>query len=456
MSRGSLRLRLFVAGAFSIALALALAGIGLGRLFERHAERRALEELSIFMDQVVAGIDRDASGAPVVADGPTDPRFTRPLSGLYWQVEEDGTVLRSRSLWDGALALPVDEVADGEVHRHRAVGPDGGDLLVLERVVTLPPRIGGRVRVAVALDRADIASATADFEADLVPYLLLLGLLLAAANFAQVTVGLLPLASVRDRVSAIRAGSLRRLGTDLPDEVRPLAVEVDSLLDALDERIKLARARAAELAHGLKTPLQVLSGDVDRLRKLGETALADDIDAVALVMRRHVDRELVRARVAAGAVHAEAAVRAVAERVVGVVRRTPAGSRLAWSVAAPQELSVHADPDDLTEALGNLVENAARHAVSRIEIGARREGDAVRIAVLDDGPGLTDERKRLLLDPDGRPDPAADGTGLGLSIVREIVAASGGRLELADGDPGLSAEIVLPASPGRAAPAQRR
>ncbi len=430
--QGSLRLRLLVAGALSILVALALSAFGLTLLFERHVERRVAGELAVYLDQVTAGLDRGPTGALVLTRPPADPRFDTPLSGLYWQAGVGDERLRSRSLWDEALALPPDVLADGAVHEHRITGPGGAALLALERSVTLPARLGGgALRAVVAVDAADITAATQSFAVDLLPYLAVLALVLIASAAVQVTVGLQPLAAVRARLAGIQAGTERRMGDAFPDEIRPLAAEVDALITAREGQVERARARAADLAHGLKTPLQVLSGDVARLRQRGEGAIADDIEQVATAMRRHVDRELARARLAAGGGDASADVAAVVDAVLAVVVRTPAGAALAWSTEIAAGTTARIDPDDLAEAVGNLVENAARHARSRVVVHGRTVGGDVELTVADDGPGIAADRIDTALTRGGRLDTSGDGAGLGLAIVGDIAEAWGGRLSLA-------------------------
>lgn len=447
MNRGSLRLRLFLAGAISILIALALSAIGLPLLFERHVERRVVSELGTYLDQIVAGLDRNADGTLVLAKAPADPRFSQPFSGLYWQVEGDNAVLRSRSLWDTKLELPVDALADGSVHQHRVAGPNATELLAVERSVTLPVRLGGgTVRIAVALDGADIAAATRAFAVDLMPYLAVIALFLMAAAFAQVTVGLWPLATVRQRLAAIRKGAAHRLGQAFPDEVQPLAAEVDALLDAREAQIARARARAGDLAHGLKTPLQVLAGDVERLRGKGEEAVAIEIEQVATTMRRHVDRELARARSAAGPADARSNIAGVVERVVAVVARTPDGAQRSWSTDIPAELNARIDSDDLAEAVGNLVENAARYARRAVTISGRHDRDRIFLTVADDGPGIPEGRLADALARGGRLDQLDSGTGLGLAIVSDIAEAWSGHLDLQSSATGLMAELSLPAA----------
>jgi signal transduction histidine kinase len=448
----SLRLRLLAAGGLSILLALALGGLGLAILFENHVERRAVAELSVHLDQVIAALDRNGAGDVVLARPPADPRFERPLSGLYWQVESgsdapEGWLLRSRSLWDARLPLPKDVLADGGVHEHVMTGPTGASLLVLERMVRLPARLGGtRVRTAVALDRRALREATTAFVTQLAPYLGVLALVLIVASALQITVGLRPLAAIQARVGAIRSGDATRLGTEFPSEVRPLAAEVDALLSAREADIARARARAADLAHGLKTPLQVLAGDVERLRTAGETAMAEEIEQVAAAMRRHVERELARARLAAGVTTATCRPAEVVRRVLAVVRRTPDGARLDWHTDMPAGLVAPMDADDLTEVLGALVENAARHATASVTLEGRRTDDGgMDLTVTDDGPGIPADRRAGMLVRGQRLDMESDGSGLGLSIALDILTAWGGSLVLEDAPAGgLRARIRLP------------
>ncbi len=449
MRRGSLKLRLLTAGAASILLALAVAGLGLLLLFERHVERRMAAELQAHLRQLVSGLERGADGSLDVARPPAEPRFEEPLSGLYWQIaaEPGRPAVRSRSLWDAALDLPPDSLADGELHEHSIAGPGRSSLLVVERSIRLPPDLGsGNARVAVALDRADIHAAGLAFAADLIPSLAVLAGFLLAASAAQVAVGLRPLDAVRRRLHAVRSGREARLGTAFPDEVQPLAAEVDHLLDAQETAMVRARARAADLAHGLKTPLTILASDAEELRTRGETRIADEIAALVDGMRRHVDRELARAR-AGTRLRGGAAepVRPVVEQVTAVLRRTPRGQSLQWTIDVAPELAAPVDAQDLAEVFGNLGENAVKWAASKIRIAGREEDGAVTVSVQDDGPGVADDQIGTVLARGGRLDEAQPGSGLGLAIVADLSDAYGGTLTIGRSPlGGLSATVRFP------------
>lgn len=444
MTALSLRWRLMVAGAVAVVLALGLAALGLAHLFGTHVERRALADLSVQLDRVLAGLAR-VDGALAQVLPPADPRFEQPYSGLYWQIAADGAVLRSRSLWDVELALPVEDGADATRHNHLLIGPEGAEVLVLEQHVTLPASLGGgRARAAVALDTAELSAARRAFLRDMFPYLAVLGMVLIAAQWAQVTLGLKPLRRVGAEVSALRDGRRRRMGGDWPQEVQPLAAELDALLTAREADVERARGRAGDLAHGLKTPLQALMGEAARLRAADQAQAAEGIEVVVATMRAHVDRELARTRIALHSRNARAGAAAVARSVVAVLQRTPGGQRLAWQVDVPDDLVLAIDAADLSEALGALAENAARHAAGRVEVGAVVMGAQARVTVRDDGPGLPADRRAAMMARGVRADETGPGTGLGLAIAAEIAEAAGGVLELEEAGPGLSATLVLP------------
>jgi signal transduction histidine kinase len=446
MTLGSLRLRLLLAGVVSTIVALAIAAYGLTVLFERHVERRIDAELIVHLNQLTAHLEPSQNGQITLSTPPADPRFEVPLSGLYWQIvhEQNGTVLRSRSLWDADLALPAEAAVDDQIHHHRIPGPGNTELYLLQRRVELPARIGGgTARIAVAWNAAEISKAVREFAIDLTPLLALIGVLLTAAAWVQVTIGLRPLSTVRTRLADIRSGKTSSLGSSFPDEVRPLAQEIDGLIAARDAELARAKTRAGDLAHGIRTPLQVLQSEIEKLAKEGQTTLALNLSTVTRAMQRTVERELARVRLASPHRNSEANVAAAIEQVIRVVQRTPHGERLDWIVDVPADLTAPIDPDDLSEAAGNLIENAARHARHAITISAQRSGASAILSISDDGPGIPEDRLAEALRRGGRLDERGSGAGLGLAIVTDIAESWGGTLALTNANPGLTATLSL-------------
>lgn len=439
MKARSLRLRLIVGGVTAILIALTVAGGGLVFLFERHVTRSIGDDLNVYLNQLTAGIDVDAQGQIVVSRPPADPRFLEPLSGLYWQIADDrGQMLRSRSLWDTALTLELDQPKSGQVHLHEMEGPAHSRVLVAERVISLTmAERRGPVRLAVATDLARVSTAASGFARDLTLALGLLGLVLGLATAVQVSLGLRPLKALRQDIADVRAGRIYHLPLATPTEVRPLVEEVNALLDAQEREIERSRGRAADLAHGLKTPLAALTGDARRLREAGEDEIARDIESVAEAMSRHVDRELARAR-SRGAIHRKAGLSTelapLVRALIATLARTPAGARVSFEQRVSDGLSVPIDRTDLAEALGNVLDNAARHAAGHVRVTARSVPAGAAIVIEDDGKGVAPEKLASVIERGIRLDERAEGTGLGLAIVEDVMDAYGWRLTLGKSD----------------------
>ncbi|MEZ5839717.1 MAG: HAMP domain-containing sensor histidine kinase [Hyphomicrobiales bacterium] len=449
MTRGSLRLRLLLGGGIVVLVALAVAALGLTILFERHVTRRVEAELLDHMRELAANVAVATDGTITLVDGPVDPAFDVPLGGFYWQVGDDaGHMLRSRSLWDAVIAVPGGEGDAAALRRYRLPGPNGARLIAVARDIRAGEGDAARwLHLVVAVDETEVAEATADFLRDLVPALALLATVLLVAGWLQVRIGLGPIADIGRRVAAVRSGAKSRLLDDVPDEVVPLVREVNALLEARDTTIREARGRAADLAHGLRTPLAALAADARRLREKGEAALADDIEELGNTMYRHVERELARARIrgrAGGGVELTS-LAGLLERLVATLKRTPVGERVTFDLDVPASLGVPVDREDLAEVFGNLLDNAARFAAGCITVTVDRSDPAsLRLTVADDGPGIAEADRVRVLERGGRLDTGG-GAGLGLAIVIDVLAAYGGRLELGTADTGgLAATVVLP------------
>ncbi len=343
-------------------------------------------------------------------------------------------VLRSRSLWDSTLPLPSDDLAPGTIHHHRIAGPAGSRLLASERRVLVKGRDAeADVRVVVAADMRRIAGARQSFTSDLIAALTLLGAVLGVAMWVQTNLGLRPLEDLRERILSIRRGRMRSVAGPVPSEVAPLVDEINALLDSQAREMERSRGRAADLAHGLKTPLAALAADARRLRDKGLQDIAADVEQVGETMHRHVERELARARARTASGEngtIETKVRPLLETLSGMLRRAPGGMHIAFEFDMPENYAIGMDKTDLAEVLGNLLENAARHAKSRVIIRGTSEDGIQRVVIEDDGGGVPADAIQKILKRGGKLDRQEDGAGLGLAIAQDVLEAYGRRLDL--------------------------
>src|SRR5215472_9830781 len=130
----SLRWRLLAGAAIAIFATLTVAWFVMTWLFDLQLERQAEQELRRDALELVADLKADETGKLPTLEGPGDPRFDTPASGLYWQVTAPSGTQRSRSLWD--QELPASTGADAlDWRTHFVDGPFGHKLFLLDRIV---------------------------------------------------------------------------------------------------------------------------------------------------------------------------------------------------------------------------------------------------------------------------------------------------------------------------------
>ena len=300
MKQGSIRFRLITLWVGILVVVLAISTYGLQVLFERSILRRTLAELSLDLKLLSEAIDIDAKGLPTLTAAPRDPLFQVVYGGRYWQVMQ-GTqpVFRSPSLWGDTLSINVSGIGPAELLPVRLTGPQDQNLFGVARQVSGKTRPDEpQITVLVAADFDEVELAKQRFADDLIIGASLIGLILMIATFSHVVIGLRPLRDLQARLTSVRQGESRRLEGTFPLEVMPLVIETNALLDAQDAALGLARTRAADLAHGLKTPLAVMTAQSRNLRRRGEAAIADQLDVQMESMRRHVEREIGQGSVA--------------------------------------------------------------------------------------------------------------------------------------------------------------
>ena len=452
--RNSLRLRLLVGTLVWIVISILVAGWGLGRLFHQHVEAQFDAELTNHLDQLTGQLVLDDQNAVQVRLVPSDPRLNKPLSGLYWQIDRIAAagerpvtaVLRSRSLWDETLVVPADTPADGEIHRHRIEGRPGVALRVLERTVTIDTQ---SLRLFVAADESLMTGPVADLKDHLWLALGILGMGLTFAASLQVFAGLAPLRSMQDALGRVRNGDARNMEGTFPSEIMPLVNEFNTVLAQNAEVVERARTQAGNLAHALKTPLSVIANAANSSQTRDEDLarlVASQVDTV----RKHLDYHLSRAQAAgSGQVPGmRTAVEPVIRGLVRVMHRVHADRQIEIVLFSdPANRVFRGEEQDLQEMLGNLIDNAAKWAKSRIEIQVSEESGRLCVRIDDDGKGIAESEREHVLKRGARADEQVPGTGLGLAITADLARMYGGDLVLAKSSlGGLQASLILPAS----------
>jgi len=283
----------------------------------------------------------------------------------------------------------------------------------------------------------------------------LLFALLALVTWLLTGYTLRPIAELRRGAAEVTETGVPR---DLPvpparDEVRLLAVTLNDMLSRLAEAQQRQRDLVSDTAHELRSPIASIRAQLevalDHPDGLDWTETARDVHADTLRLARLTEDLLLLARLDGqhlrrkptdlAAVCESAAARYATARVP--VRAETAGPCV-----------VAGDQDALARLLVNLLDNAVRHAASRVCASVREDGGWAVLTVTDDGPGIpSDDAERVFgrfarLD-DARDRDGEEGAGLGLAIVRSTAQAHGGTVSLGDAGPGLRVVVRLPLVP---------
>jgi signal transduction histidine kinase len=327
-----------------------------------------------------------------------------------------------------------DDIDTHTRHVHELRGPKSKWLIVVERRVLMPGPDGERsFRLAVAGEQCVVNEARHAFAKTVALSLAVLGGLLVLASWGQVNMGLAPLGGLRRQLEALRAGHGEKLTGRFPIELEGLAGDLNQLLESQAQTVERTRANAAKLAHGLKTPLAVLSTEARALRERGETGTAESMDREIGAMNAHVMRTLASARAVGPRqpVAIRTRVEPLLTRLAGVMKRLPRGEDLAWEVdVAPKELECAIDRRDIEELAGNLMDNARKWARSCVKVTARRNGSGMEFLVEDDGPGIPPERVDEVMTRGARLDDGVPGSGVGLGIVADLAHLHGGHFAI--------------------------
>lgn len=436
------------------ALALAVAGIFLVGLYEQASERGFDAQLDVHIKALISDMlesgGEGGTAAALRVRAPSysgDPRFSLPLSGWYWTVRRLGDpniLYASESLVGDPLNAPA---MDGQEQSAGFIaGPAGDELRVLQQQVTIGDQ---DYVIAVGAETAGFWADISEFAQLVTLTLCIVGLGLILAIFLQVRVGLKPLARLRASLSAVRQGDAERIDEDLPREIAPVAIELNALISSNREIVERARTHVGNLAHGLKTPLSVITNEA----RASGGPLAEKVSEQAAIMSTQIQHHLERARMAAQrrVIGVSCETGPLLDRLIRVMGKIYRDRAIDLTLDQPEPLKFRGEEQDLEEMAGNLIDNACKWANGKVQVSVAGQGKGaggramLALVVEDDGPGLSAQERDVAIKRGRRLDETVPGTGLGLAIVADLAALYGGTLTLDQSAlGGLKASLNLP------------
>ncbi len=445
-ARPGVRGRITLAATATVAVVLALTGVAFVILLQR---------------DLVAGVDAAAhtraQDVVALSNGtlPSVLPATQDDNSLVQVLDGSGRVLVASANIEGesALVQPKPGQQGSQISTVAALPIGAGERFRVLQEPAGPPTARRTIVVALSLAPADRAVESVRWL--LVEVLPVALVLTALVTWLGVGRALAPVERIRRGVAAIGGGDLSKR-VPLPgarDEVHRLAETMNSMLDRLEASAGRQRRFVADASHELRSPLANMQAalevalarqDLDLWQETGQ-----DLQGEYGRMQRLVEDLLLLARLdgrlplAEEEVDMDDVVHEEAERL----RRHAA---VTVHVVPLPALRVRGDGARLAQVVGNLVDNAARHAATTVSLSLRREGAWAVVQVADDGPGVPLEHRLRIFDRFTRLDQArardSGGSGLGLAISREIAQAHFGSLTLLPGaaESGAVFELRLP------------
>ena len=444
----SLAIRLFLSATVWIILTLMATGLLLSDLNRKSNIAAFDDRLNLLLESLIGASKVDSSDSITVVSSIGEPRFFQPYSGWYWQVNKGAkTLSRSRSMWDQLFTLDK-RLIGGRTQFINLLDDEKNKKIIEEKKLHIVqreisfPGMPDPITFLVSGDTAEYKENINKFNNILLTTLIVLGVGLMIAVFLQVNYGLLPLNKIKQALFKVRNGDEKKLMEKYPSEVQPLATEINDLLQHNEKIVERARTHVGNLAHVLKTPLAVISNEIEK----DNTVLKNQI----LLMRKHIDRYLKKAHLESVGKNIKSKISffPFLEKMINIFEKLYPNRKINFRKNI-DNFFIYGSLEDMEEILGNVIENACKWSKKNISIEFENiSKNEIKMMISDDGPGLPLETQNKVFARGFRLDEQTPGSGLGLNIVKDIVEIYKGKVWLDKSREfgGLQVNIIFPVS----------
>jgi two-component system sensor histidine kinase PhoQ len=420
----------------------------LDNAYQRALERAARDRLDALALGLLATAEPDPLAGLAMPALLPDARFNQATSGVFALVARaDGELVwRSASTRGFTVAAPQAPAA-GERRFRDDLTVGGSPVFAL--TLTVDWEGAGSYAITVAEQQASYAAQRTRFRTQLFSWFAAVAALFLVVQGMVLRALLRPLQQVAADVHAVERGEVAALGGAYPAELDALVAGLNALIGNERARLERYRNSLGDLAHSLKTPLAVIRRALEERDPAESAALQEQVARIDEIVQYQLQRAAASGGTTFGA---PLEVRDAAERVAATLRKVHSARALDILLRIEPAARFHGGLGDLLELLGNLGDNACKHARSQVVIGAvalasaRGGRSGLRLVVADDGPGFAPAQLAAGAQRGQRGDSRTDGHGIGLAIVQDLVTLHGGSLRLGTSEQG-GAEVVVELPP---------
>ncbi|MGI2135804.1 ATP-binding protein [Shewanella baltica] len=423
----SLKARLVISALLFILVLLPLIGVALNDAFTEQVKSATKNELSAYVYSILAvtEVENKQISIPELV---LENRFNLIQSGLYAIATTEDASGKQTIVWHsqsfmGMIPPPHFTIpATGQSAFEQIELAEQPHLIYSFSVSFASQNQNVPVTIHIIKDEREFQQQIDQFNQQLWTWLLILMFVMLVFQLSWLVWTLRPLARFTQELHSVEQGKSMQLSSQYPTELQAVARQLNILLNTEQTQRKRYRNALADLAHSLKTPLAVIKSQAD---------LSEASSEQVSVISRIIGHQLKRAQTAAAASwHLGIRVDDVAAKLLRTLAKIYREPQINLSGEMADEAVFKGDEADLTEILGNVLDNACKAAKSTVKLTVTGDAYQLLICIEDDGPGISEALQNQIFERGIRADSYHQGNGIGLAIVRDLVDSYNGRISV--------------------------
>ncbi|MFB2734815.1 ATP-binding protein [Shewanella mangrovisoli] len=423
----SLKTRLVLSALLFILVLLPLIGVALNDAFTEQVKSAAKNELSAYVYSVLA-VTEVENKRIFIPELVLENRFNLIQSGLYAIATTENAEHQQSIVWHSQSFMGITPPEHFTIpptgkSAFEQIDLDGAPHLIYSFSVSFAS-LNENVPVTIHIikDELEFQQQIAQFNQQLWTWLLILILVMLVFQLSWLIWTIRPLARFTQELHDVEQGKSTQLSSLYPSELQEVARQLNILLNTEQTQRKRYRNALADLAHSLKTPLAVIKSQAD----LSE-ASSEQVSNIS----RIISHQLKRAQTAASASwHLGIKVDEVGAKLLRTLAKIYREPQIDLSGEMAPQAVFKGDEADLTEILGNLLDNACKAAKSQVKLTVTGNAYQLQLCIEDDGPGISEALQTQIFERGIRADSYRQGNGIGLAIVRDLVDSYNGRISV--------------------------
>jgi two-component system sensor histidine kinase PhoQ len=422
--------RLLVASLLLLTLFFSLLGYIVDQLFSENIIGSKQEQLRLQNYVLLSSAQFGENDNIELPDELREARFDEFESGLYGYISDQ----RGNILWNSYSAhtltinpslLKTDNPEPGKAEFRETDHYYVYHYSVLWEFIEDQPTL---LTFSVLEDNTPTREKVARFQQSLRLWLAIIGITLIIILLLVLRWGTYPLRQLAIKLKQVENGESSRLQGKYPRELRGITDNLNELLDIEQRQRQRYHATLSDLAHSLKTPLAVIQAEL-------ESSSTDQcvINEQTRRMDEIINHQLQRAVVTTPHKLAETtAVQGCVEKLANALAKVYCDKAISFKFFIDEQAYFKGDQRDLTEVLGNLLDNACKACVNTIKIEASCSDNLLLITIHDDGEGIPVDQRENLIKRGSRVDTRHSGQGIGLDVARDIIESYQGKIRISD------------------------